>query len=309
MVASPLRFQLAVLLLSLLFACRQADAATPPPGFSEALVASGLAAPTAMRLAPDGRLFVCEQGGRLRVIKNGVLLPTPFLTLNVASAGERGLLGVAFDPNFASNRYVYVYYTAVTPAVHNRISRFTASGDVAVAGSETVLLELDVLSSATLHNGGALAFGPDGKLYAATGDNVSGQNAQSMSNVLGKMLRINTDGTIPTDNPFYASASGKNRTIWALGLRNPFTLAFNPAGTELFVNDVGENAWEEINAGVAGANYGWPITEGPTTDVRFNSPRYAYSHSGDPCAITGGAFYAPLTGQFSQRVLQGLLLR
>ena len=113
-----------------------------------------------MQFAPDGRLFICEQGGRLRVVKDGALLPTPFLTIpsaSISSSGERGLLGVAFDPAFATNRFVYVYYTATTPAVHNRISRFTANGDVAVAGSETVILELDNLSGATNHNGGALA--------------------------------------------------------------------------------------------------------------------------------------------------------
>ncbi|MET0167943.1 MAG: PQQ-dependent sugar dehydrogenase, partial [Vicinamibacterales bacterium] len=185
-----------------------------------------------------------------------------------------------------------------TPAVHNRISRFTANGDVAVAGSEVIIFELNNLSGATNHNGGALAFGPDGKLYAAVGENGNSQNAQSMGNLLGKMLRINKDGTIPADNPFYTSATGKNRAIWALGLRNPFTFGFNPAGTELFINDVGQNTWEEINDGIAGANYGWPTTEGPTTDPRFQSPRYAYTHANGACAITGGAFYAPLTSQF-----------
>ena len=125
-----------------------AAAATLPAGFTEAQIAGGLASPTAMQFAPDGRLFVCEQGGRLRVIKDGVLLPTPFLTLTVNSSGERGLLGVAFDPAFATNHFVYVYYTATTPTVHNRISRFTANGDVAVAGSEVVILDLDNLSSA-----------------------------------------------------------------------------------------------------------------------------------------------------------------
>ena len=139
-----------------------ARAATLPPGFTETLVVQGLSAPTAMQFAPDGRLFVCEQGGRLRVIKDGVLLPTPFLTVNVSSVGERGLLGVAFDPQFATNRFVYIYYTATTPTVHNRISRFVANGDVAVAGSETIILELDTLSSATNHNGGPLSFGHAG---------------------------------------------------------------------------------------------------------------------------------------------------
>ena len=181
-----------------------------------------------MQFAPDGRLFVAEQGGRLRVIKDGVLLPTPFLTLTVSSVGERGLLGVAFDPAFATNRFVYVYYTATTPAIHNRISRFTANGDVAVAGSEIVLLDLNNLSGATNHNGGALAFGGDGKLYVAVGENANGANAQSFDNLLGKMLRLNSDGSIPTDNPFFGTATGNNRAIYSLGLRNPFTFAFSP---------------------------------------------------------------------------------
>jgi glucose/arabinose dehydrogenase len=282
----------------LLVAATPALSATLPSGFSETLVANGLSSPTAMQFAPDGRLFVCEQGGRLRVIKNGALVPTPFVTLTVSSVGERGLLGVAFDPNFAVNHFVYVYYTATTPAVHNRISRFTASGDVAVAGSEVVLFELDNLSSATNHNGGALAFGPDGKLYAAVGENANGANAQSMTNVLGKMLRLNSDGSIPTDNPFLGSTTGKNRAIWALGLRNPFTFAFNPGNGVMFINDVGQNTWEEINDGVAGSNYGWPTTEGATTNPQFRSPRYAYDHSTGACAITGGAFYVPMTTQF-----------
>jgi glucose/arabinose dehydrogenase len=273
-------------------------AATLPSGFTEALVASGLNNPTAMQFAPDGRLFVCEQGGRLRVIKNGALLSSPFLTVTVSSSGERGLLGVAFDPNFAVNQYVYVYYTATSPAVHNRVSRFTASGDVAAAGSEVVLLDLDNLSSATNHNGGALNFGPDGKLYVSVGENANAANAQTLANLLGKVLRLNADGTIPTDNPFYASAIGKNRAIWALGLRNPFTFAFSPSGSSMYVNDVGQSTYEEINDGAPGANYGWPDTEGPTTDPRFDSPRSSYAHSSGACAIVGGAFYSPATAQF-----------
>jgi len=167
-----------------------------------------------------------------------------------------------------------------------------------VAGSELAIFDLDNLSGATNHNGGALNFGPDGKLYVAVGENANGANSQSMNTVLGKMLRINPDGTIPDDNPFFLSASGKNRAIWALGFRNPFTFAFKPFGTELFINDVGESTWEEINDGLAGANYGWPTTEGPTTNPAFKSPRYAYDHSGGTCAITGGAFYVPITNEF-----------
>jgi glucose/arabinose dehydrogenase len=277
------------------------EAATLPSGFTESTVASGLASPTAMAFAPDGRLFVTEQGGDLRVIKNGALLPTPFLSVNVNSAGERGLLGVAFDPGFATNRFVYVYYTTAASPVHNRLSRFTANGDVAVAGSETVLLDLDNLSGATNHNGGAIHFGPDGKLYIAVGENANGANSQTLANLLGKMLRINADGSIPTDNPFYTMASGKNRAIWAMGLRNPFTFAFQRGTGRMFINDVGQNAWEEINDGLRGANYGWPTTEGPTSDPDFTSPLFAYDHAigaSGGCAITGGAFYNPTTVQF-----------
>jgi len=278
-----------------------ASAATLPSGFSEQLVATGLADPTAMAFAPDGRLFVTEQSGRLRVVKNGALLASPFLTVLVDSSGERGLLGVTFDPNFATNNFVYVYYTATLPAVHNRISRFTAAGDVAAAGSETIILELNNLSAATNHNGGAIHFGPDGKLYAAVGENANGANAQNMSNLLGKMLRLNPDGSIPTDNPFFSTASGRNRAIWALGVRNPFTFSFQPGTGRMFINDVGQATWEEVNDGAAGANYGWPATEGPTTDPRFVSPIFAYGHGTGAttgCAITGGAFYNPSTAMF-----------
>src|SRR5216684_3651883 len=183
----------AVCLWSSLFLLTAA-AATLPAGFVETQIASGLSSPTAMDFAPDGRLFVCLQGGNLRVVKNGALLPTPFLTLTVDSSGERGLLGVAFDPSFATNSFVYVYYTVPGSPAHNRVSRFTANGDVAAAGSEVVLLNLDNLSSATNHNGGAIHFGLDGKLYIAVGENAFGANSQSFTTRLGKMLRVNSDG-------------------------------------------------------------------------------------------------------------------
>ena len=276
------------------------NAATLPAGFSETQI-SGLASPTAMEFAPDGRLFVCLQGGNLRVIKNGALLATPFVSLSVDSNGERGLLGIAFDPNFAANSFVYVYYTVPSTPRHNRVSRFTANGDVAQPGSEFVLLELDNLSTATNHNGGAIHFGSDGKLYIAVGDNANGSNSQTLNNLLGKMLRINSDGSIPSDNPFFNTATGKNRAIWALGLRNPFTFAFQPGTTRMFINDVGENTWEEINDGIATSNYGWPTTEGPTSNPAFRSPLFFYGHGTGPttgCAIAGGTFYNPPVVQF-----------
>jgi glucose/arabinose dehydrogenase len=275
-------------------------AATVPSGFSDEVVVSGLASPTAMAFAPDGRLFVCQQAGQLRVVKNGALLATPFLTVPTTASGERGLLGVAFHPSFASNGFVYVYYTVTSP-LHNRVSRFTANGDVAASGSETVILDLDGLSSATNHNGGAMHFGPDGKLYVAVGENANRNNAQLLTNRLGKILRVNADGSIPSDNPFFTTATGLNRSIWALGLRNPFTFAFQPGTGRMFINDVGEVTWEEINDGIAGSNYGWPTTEGTTSDPRFRSPLLAYMHgtgAATGCAITGGAFYNPTTPQF-----------
>ena len=270
-------------------------------GFTDTPVVSGLSNPTAMAFAPDGRIFIAQQGGALRVVKDNVLLPQAFLTVTVDASGERGLLGVAFDPDFASNQHLYVYYTATLPAIHNRISRFTANGDVAAAGSEAIILDLDNLSSATNHNGGAIHFGPDGKLFVAVGENANGANSQTLGNLLGKILRINADGTIPTDNPFFAQAAGRNRAIWALGLRNPFTFAFQPGTGRMFINDVGQNTWEEINDGIAGSNYGWPATEGSTSNPSYVSPLYFYGHGSGAfvgCAITGGVFYNPVVPQF-----------
>src|SRR5437016_5867870 len=274
-----------------------ASGATLPSGFVETTVATGIASPTAMAIAPDGRIFVCSQTGALRVIKNGVLLTTPFVTLSVDSVGERGLLGVAFDPNFTLNHYFYLYYTVPGTPSHNRVVRFTANGDVVLPGSRVILLELDPLSTATNHNGGALHFGPDGNLYIAVGDNANGSNSQNLSNLLGKILRIAPDGTIPPDNPFVQSTTARHE-IWAFGLRNPFTFAFRGTTNFMYINDVGESTWEEIDLGQAGANYGWPATEGPTTNPAYESPIYYYGHDSGNCAITGGAFYSPSTPNF-----------
>jgi hypothetical protein len=216
--------------------------------------------------------------------------------LNVDSDGERGLLGVAVDPNFASNHFLYAYYTVPGSPAHNRVSRFVANGDVVQAGSETVLLDLDNLSTATNHNGGSLNFGTDGKLYIGVGENATGSNSQTLGNLLGKMLRINSDGTIPTDNPFFSTATGKNRAIWAMGLRNPFTFDVENHTGKIFINDVGQSTWEEIDQGAAGANYGWPNEEGPDNgNPNFVDPIFAYQHNaGQPqgIAITGGSFYS-----------------
>lgn len=235
----------------------------------------------------------------MRVINNGTLLPSPFVSVNADTAGERGLLGIAFDPNFPTNRYVYVYYTHNASPDKNRVSRFTADAanpDVAEPGSEVVILD-DIGADTGFHNGGAVHFGSDGKLYIGVGDGgATSSNSQSLSTLSGKLLRINPDGSIPTDNP-YVGTPGVRAEIWALGLRNPFTFAVDPVTGKIYVNDVGQQTWEEINLGVIGANYGWPTCEGPQNtgvgscdNPAFTYPIHAYDHNvGD--AITGGAFY------------------
>jgi glucose/arabinose dehydrogenase len=276
-----------------------------PTGFAQEVVATGLISPTEMDVAPDGRIFVSQQTGQLRVIKNGKLLDQPFVSLTVGANGERGLLGVTFDPDFAANHYVYAYYTAKSPTTHNRISRFTANGDVAQPGSEVTILDLPTLSSSTSHNGGALHFGPDGKLYVAIGDNVQSTIAQSINSPFGKVLRINADGSIPTDGPFYNQTTGISRAIWTLGLRNPFSFAIQPTTGKTYINevgDVGENAWEEINVGAPAANFGWPGIAGKRTTqpapANYRDPIYTYNHGpGAPNrAIAGGVFYNPKAG-------------
>ncbi len=274
-----------------------ASAADLPQGFVRETVTEGLPARvTALAFAPDGRMFVALQNGRIEIISGGVRLGTPFADLDVNSTGERGLIGLALDPAFGSNGRVYVHYTTDEGGTHNRISRLTASGNT--SSGETVLVNLPALSSASNHNGGAIGFGGDGKLYVGVGDNTNTTASQNTSSVLGKLLRFNPDGTIPTDNPFYGQVSGLARAIWGLGLRNPFTFAFDPGTGALFINDVGGSRWEEINVGVRGGNYGWPGYEGPASQLGPTSPRYAYWHGNDfvpGYAIVGGAFYRPAT--------------
>jgi glucose/arabinose dehydrogenase len=275
-------------------------------GFTRSTYATGLTAPTAMAFTPDGRLFVCQQDGAIRVVQaGGGLLATPFHTFTVTNQGEQGLLGIALHPDFATNGWVYVYYTSPSPTNHNRVSRVVASTSNPNVSdtTETVLLDdLPTLSIGLNHNGGALHFSPtDGKLYVAIGEQATPSNAQSLMTRLGKMLRYNDDLTIPADNPFYNTTTGVNRAIWALGLRNPFTFGFQPGTGRLFINDVGAGTWEEINDGIAGSNYGWPTTEGPTTNPAFRSPLYAYQHTQGLVtgfAIVGGAFYNPAVVTF-----------
>jgi uncharacterized repeat protein (TIGR03806 family) len=281
---------------------RTAQSALLREGFFEKILARGINAATAMEIAPDRRIFICEQTGALRVFKNGALLLRPLVTLTVDSSWERGLLGIALDPKFPENHFIYLNYIAPQPYPHHRLSRFTARGDVAVPHSEVILFEGDNQEKLgggvkNGHQGGAVHIGKDGKLYVAIGDQTAGSPAQNMKTLQGKMLRLNRDGSIPPDNPFYKTAKGKYRAIWALGLRNPFTFAVQPGTGRIFINDVG-GANEEINEGVSGANYGWPTADhGPTTDRRFRGPIYWYPES----SITGGAFYNPKQRHFPRK--------
>jgi glucose/arabinose dehydrogenase len=258
-----------------------------PEGFDDVAVVSGLAKPTSMAFAPDGRLFVTEQEGRVRVVKDGVLLDTPFLALATDSSGERGLLGLAFDGEGPATPLLYVYYTRLGTAA-NRLSRYRPSRnnpDVADPASEEVLL--DDLPSAHFHNGGALHFAPDGTLLVAVGDAEAPESAQDLGALSGKLLRLDRDGKAPPSNPFANQAAARPE-IWAYGFRNPFTFAVEPGGGRVLINDVGSHVAEEIDLGTAGANYGWPACEGRCGEAA--DPVYQYKTREEGCAVTGGVF-------------------
>ncbi|QEL13230.1 PQQ-dependent sugar dehydrogenase [Limnoglobus roseus] len=288
--------------------------ATLADGFALSVVTSGLTNPTSLVEVPDGRLLVTEQGGALRVVAaDGTLIATPALQLSVDSSGERGLLGVALDPAFTTNNFVYLYHTvpaAGSTPVHNEISRYTLSGNTIDPATERVLYDLDPLSTATNHNGGALHFGTDGKLYAAAGENANPANSQSLTTDLGKILRLNPDGSIPADNPtvfadLSGTTAGKYRSVYAVGFRNPFTFGVNSQTGQIFVNDVGQSSFEEVDVLAAGANYGWNATEGDFTQSsfpNFTRPIVSYPHTASGTdggfAIIGGAFYTPATSTF-----------
>ena len=280
-----------------LLATQPTSAANVRRGFRETVIASGIEQPTAMTVAGDGRIFVTQQTGAVRIISNGELLPDPLVVVPVVADGEQGLIGIELDPQFLTNGFFYLHYSALTPQLHNRVSRFTAVGNTAAPESEFVLLDLPE-SATSSHNGGAMHFGPDGFLYIGVGENGLAWEAQSLLSPLGKILRIASDGSIPADNPFFGETTGINRAIWALGLRNPYTFAFEPESGRMLINDVGEDDWEEINEGRAGANYGWPLIEGPGEDPTLTAPLFAYSHGAGRCAIVGGVFYPLLSAQF-----------
>ena len=287
-------------------------AQTAPAGFTVESYGGSLPQGTAMAWTPDGRLLVAQLGGPIRVIKQGTLVDQPFHTAAVDHPPntDRGLLGMCVDPGFASNGFVYIYFTTPAPASHNCVRRLRANppdSDVS-DGTETAILDLEDLGSDTMHNGGGISFGPDGKLYVAVGDNAMAATSQSVASRLGKILRINPDGSIPGDNPtsfagIAETPEGEFRAIWAAGLRNPWRFAFHPRTGRMFINDVGVSTWEEIDDGVAGSNYGWEggETDGARTLAPFTDPLFQYGHSGlapTGQAITGGVFYAPANSPF-----------
>ena len=271
---------------------RRMLAANLPEGFEERRLLTGLDEPTAMTFASDGRIFVTEKGGDVRVVKNGKLLDEPALSIRVDTYFERGLDGIVLDPDFEENGRVYLYYTTREP--RNRLSRFTVSEDdpdTIDPDSERVLID-NISARNGNHNGGSLQFGRDGMLYVGVGDAGDESNSQKLSSLNGKILRIDPDAypnVIPDDNPFVGDA-GRRGEIWAYGLRNPFTSAMRPGTNTLYVNDVGQSDFEEVNRIVKGGNYGWPESEGNSGDPDHEDPLYTYSWNGS--AITGGVFYS-----------------
>lgn len=271
-------------------------------GYEWKVIASGLTRPVDVQPADDGsgRLFIIEKPGYIRVYENGQLLDAPFLDITDRvndNSNEMGLLGLTFHPDYEQNGYLYVNYTG--SGGDTRISRFQASGNVADPNSETVLMFIE--QPYPNHNGGGLDFGPDGYLYAGLGDGgLAGdphKNGQNKTAMLGKILRINVDNgnpySVPADNPF-------GNEVWAYGLRNPWRISFDRATGDLWIGDVGQGAWEEIDylpaGSQGGANFGWSIMEGNhgydgESQPGLLLPAAEYSHSEGGCSVTGGYVY------------------
>ena len=283
------------------------------------LVAAGLRAPWAVDLAPDGRLFVTERAGRVRIVKlgpDGGLQPDPWATLPASTStdGEKGLLGIAIDPAFAQNGFVYLYYSYEAPAgaTRNKVVRMRDSSGRGV--DETIVL--DGIPGNNNHDGGRLKFGPDGKLYVTTGDAEDGANAQNVASLAGKVLRINTDGSVPSDNPRPGSP------VWSFGHRNVQGLAWQPDTGALYETEHGPSNLfpdccnDEVNLIVPGGNYGWPTVRGAPGDPRFRDPLLdsgrseTWAPSGATFAtksgpLRGSLLFAALRGQHLHRVVFG----
>jgi glucose/arabinose dehydrogenase len=283
-----------------------------PTPVAEVLVRN-LEIPWALDFASDGRIFVTERPGRIRVVRDGRLEAEPWLTLSVAHQlqSEMGLLGLALDPDFARNRYVYVYYTyAEGGQLWNRLVRLVERDGRGVV--DKVLL--DRIPGNQNHDGGRVKFGPDGKLYVTTGDAQRGAPAQDISSLAGKILRLNPDGTIPLDNPF------PNSPVYSYGHRNPQGLAWHPVSQRLYITEHGPSALveagkcchDEVNRIEPGGNYGWPTVFGVARDARFIDP--VLESGTDTWAPSGATFvtrgpwrgsllFAALRGQALHRVV------
>ncbi len=278
-------------------------------GFVDEVVQANLPQPMGMEFAPDGRLFVYGKqsgvGHVISIVKNGVFLAPPALAVPGPLEGSAGILGLAFHPNFATNGWMYMNRTVTVGGVKlNRVSRLSVVGDSINAASEVVLVDLEpVPAGEILHYGGDIEIGNDGRLYVSTGEFTIGPDARRLTSRNGKILRYELDGTIPADNPFVDRTTGKERAIYAIGLRNPWKMDRHPVTGAIYISDVGYDTWEELNRLAYGADYGWNITEGPTTVAGVTNPDLAYPHDGpDPetsgCAIVGGDFYAATTPSF-----------
>jgi glucose/arabinose dehydrogenase len=294
------RIYLALILTSFLIALTACDDSDddgdPDPGADglaglNDLVATplleNLSMPSALTFAPDGRLFFVEiHAGRIRVVDENELLDEPFAEFDIARPGgytEHGLLGLALHPAFASNNYLYAFYTAGDEdgnPIAQRIVRLTADG--AVASDATVIVDDLPVGERCCHNGGRIAFGPDGMLYVTLGDIEQPATSQDIDHPAGSVLRYADDGTIPDDNPF-----GPENPVYAYGLRNPFGLAFHPETGELFVSDNGPQGYDEVNRIDPGGNYGWPEVQGIAGDERFIDP--IWSTTTERVAPTGVA--------------------
>ena len=261
-----------------------------PEGYRVEEYASGLRRPVAMAFAPDGRLFVTEQHtGNIRLVVDGELLPQPFATVErLFVSHEAGLLGIAIDPDFEENHYVYVFYNAIEffPREHfNKVVRFT---EVDGIGTDP----LEILPDLTgilweIHTAGNIHFGPDGKLYISLGELERPDEVQELSLLPGKILRVNPDGSAPEDNPFFGEPDADPR-IYAYGLRNAFDFDFHPETGMMFATENGPST-DEINRIVPGGNYGWPDVVGPSDNSDFIDPFIYYERTVGPA---GASFYS-----------------
>jgi len=286
--------------ISIVFRRNLVQASVGPDFTSETLIL-GLNEPTAISFLPDGRMLILSRYGTIQVVQPGAsqVDPIPFMTLtNInTSDGERGLTGFALDPNFATNNFFYLFYTANSP-LRDRVSRFTAQANTASPSSENIVWQ-DNVAATLWHHGGSVAVGPDGKLYISTGDGFRENEVQALDSYRGKILRVNLDGSIPTDNPFYDGNGPNKDEIWALGLRNPFRFSFDQGTGDMYIGDVGANdpatSIEEVNrwrAGEAtGLNFGWPICQGNCAVTGMTNPLYSYPHANRDSSVTGGFVY------------------